>query len=311
MKSAKRDEQQQGRRGYEMSKTRRHREAPKGLLWSSGDGGGGSGGGVVELVVEEWCRWWCSDGSGGGSGVVEVEVEVVVMVVVVECDGSGGGSGGGGGGVVEVLVGVVVVEVLVGLASIPQWLEVLLGEKFFNPCFVHETDKKSEKNIFCLDCCISLCPQCLPAHPSHRLLQIRRYVYQDVVRLNDAQKLMDCSSVQANQMGSNKVELNVVKVENCLELENGQMTPDSVLELPVLTRTSSSESSSSSAGVPNLTSRTTPLACAAAAEFVKRKRSSVFVSRNRCRPTRCAAAAELTDATSRRRKGVPHRSPLY
>ncbi|KAG5539825.1 hypothetical protein RHGRI_020141 [Rhododendron griersonianum] len=246
----------------------------------------------------------------------------------------------------------------VGLASIPQWLEVLLGEKFFNPCFVHETDKKSEKNIFCLDCCISLCPQCHPAHPSHRLLQIRRYVYQDVVRLNDAQKLMDCSSVQAyitnnakvvflnqrpmtrqfrgsgntctvcdrnlqhpflfcsisckaNQMGSNKVELNVVKVENCLELENGQMTPDSVLELPVLTRTSSSESSSSSAGVPNLTSRTTPLACAATTEFVKRKRSSVFVSRNRCRPTRCTAAAELTDATSRRRKGVPHRSPLY
>ncbi|KAF7137577.1 hypothetical protein RHSIM_Rhsim07G0105200 [Rhododendron simsii] len=222
---------------------------------------------------------------------------------------------------------------MVGLASIPQWLEVLLGEKFFNPCFVHETDKKSEKNIFCLDCCISLCPQCLPVHPSHRLLQIRRYVYQDVVRLNDAQKLMDCSSVQAyitnnakvviyiyiillsalqaNQMGSNKVELNVVKVENCLELGNGQMTPDSVLELPVLTRTSSSESSSSSAGMPNLTSMTTPLASAAATEFVKRKRSSVFVSRNRCRPTRYAAATELIDAKSRRRKGVPHRSPLY
>lgn len=120
------------------------------------------------------------------------------------------------------------------------------------------------------------------------------------------------STLQANQMGSNKVELNVAKVENCLELENGQMTPDSVLELPVLTRTSSSESSSSSAGVPNLTRTTTPLGCAAATtEFVKRKRSSVFVSRNRCQPTRSTAAAEPIGATSRRRKGVPHRSPLY
>ncbi|CAI9759444.1 unnamed protein product [Fraxinus pennsylvanica] len=80
--------------------------------------------------------------------------------------------------------------------SIPQWLEVLLGEKFFNTCLVHEYVKKNEQNSFCLDCCISLCTHCLPSHQCHRLLQIRRYVYQDVLRLKDADKLIDCSFVQ-------------------------------------------------------------------------------------------------------------------
>lgn len=60
----------------------------------------------------------------------------------------------------------------VGLTSIPQWLEFLLAEKFFNPCLVHESDKKNEKNTFCLDCCISLCPHCLHPHQTHRLLQV-------------------------------------------------------------------------------------------------------------------------------------------
>ena len=51
-------------------------------------------------------------------------------------------------------------------------LSYLLGEKFFIPCLVHESEKKSEKNTFCLDCCISLCPHCLPPHKNHRLLQV-------------------------------------------------------------------------------------------------------------------------------------------
>jgi len=107
----------------------------------------------------------------------------------------------------------------------PRWLQVLLTEKFYNACIIHEEAKKNEKNVYCLDCCISLCPHCLSPHRSHRLLQvlffhyvaqkmqtnpmlnsfnfclhpflqIRRYVYHDVVRLDDAAKLIDCTSVQ-------------------------------------------------------------------------------------------------------------------
>ncbi|XP_065864421.1 protein RGF1 INDUCIBLE TRANSCRIPTION FACTOR 1 [Euphorbia lathyris] len=94
---------------------------------------------------------------------------------------------------------------LVASSFLPHWLQVLLTEKFFNACVIHEEAKKNEKNIFCLDCCISICPHCLSPHSSHRLLQIRRYVYHDVIRLGDSQKLFDCAFVQSYTTNSAKV----------------------------------------------------------------------------------------------------------
>ncbi|KAJ8633705.1 hypothetical protein MRB53_027041 [Persea americana] len=93
----------------------------------------------------------------------------------------------------------------IGLPSFLHWVEPLLKEKFFNPCLLHETSKKNEKNIFCLDCCTSICPQCIHPHHSHPLLQIRRYVYHDVIRLDDLEKLIDCSFVQSYTTNSAKV----------------------------------------------------------------------------------------------------------
>ncbi|KAJ0110665.1 hypothetical protein Patl1_00225 [Pistacia atlantica] len=90
-------------------------------------------------------------------------------------------------------------------SPLPRWFEVLLTEKFFNACIIHEEEKKNEKNIFCLDCCTSICPHCLSLHNSHRLLQIRRYVYHDVIRLDDAAKLVDCDYVQPYITNSAKV----------------------------------------------------------------------------------------------------------
>uniref|UniRef100_A0A0C9RQC7 TSA: Wollemia nobilis Ref_Wollemi_Transcript_25448_1281 transcribed RNA sequence n=1 Tax=Wollemia nobilis TaxID=56998 RepID=A0A0C9RQC7_9CONI len=87
----------------------------------------------------------------------------------------------------------------------PAWLEALLSESFFVPCLTHESAKKNERNIFCLDCCRSICPHCLSVHRSHRLLQVRRYVYHDVIRLDDMEKLIDCSYVQAYTTNSAKV----------------------------------------------------------------------------------------------------------
>lgn len=57
-------------------------------------------------------------------------------------------------------------------SHLPRWLQVLLTEKFFNACVIHEEAKKNEKNVYCLDCCISICPHCLSPHSSHRLLQV-------------------------------------------------------------------------------------------------------------------------------------------
>uniref|UniRef100_A0ACD5YRH5 Uncharacterized protein n=2 Tax=Avena sativa TaxID=4498 RepID=A0ACD5YRH5_AVESA len=87
----------------------------------------------------------------------------------------------------------------------PAWLEALSTEKFFVACSFHEHAKKNEKNICCLDCCTSICPHCVAAHRVHRLLQVRRYVYHDVVRLEDLEKLIDCSGVQSYTINSSKV----------------------------------------------------------------------------------------------------------
>lgn len=62
----------------------------------------------------------------------------------------------------------------------PAWLEGLMAETFFASCGIHENRRKNEKNIFCLDCCQSFCPHCLPSHHSHPLLQVPKnfiYVY--------------------------------------------------------------------------------------------------------------------------------------
>ncbi|XP_039146564.1 uncharacterized protein LOC120283862 [Dioscorea cayenensis subsp. rotundata] len=89
--------------------------------------------------------------------------------------------------------------------GLPGWLGGLVEEPFFVACEAHETRKKNEKNIFCLYCCTSICPHCVSSHPSHPLLQVRRYVYNDVVRLDDLQKLIDCSHVQPYTINSAKV----------------------------------------------------------------------------------------------------------
>ncbi|KAF8370107.1 hypothetical protein HHK36_031858 [Tetracentron sinense] len=89
----------------------------------------------------------------------------------------------------------------------PEWLETLLQSKFFGPCYDHHDLRKNEMNVFCIDCNRCVCQHCLSstAHYLHKLLQIRRYVYQDVVRLQDVQKHLDCSKVQPYTINGAKV----------------------------------------------------------------------------------------------------------
>ncbi|KAH7299991.1 hypothetical protein KP509_24G040000 [Ceratopteris richardii] len=89
----------------------------------------------------------------------------------------------------------------------PAWLDGLLKEKFFSSCAApHDTLKKNERNIYCLDCSVAICQHCLPNHQQpHKLLQIRRYVYHDVIRMQDIQKLIDCALVQPYIINSAKV----------------------------------------------------------------------------------------------------------
>ncbi len=92
--------------------------------------------------------------------------------------------------------------------------------------------------------------------------------------------------------------------------EDGQMTPDSVLDSHVSLSGSRSTASASGCvgGNVSVVSCKT-LACTANLEFVKKKRSSLnSVPRVSCQP-RYSPAAEIAVALNRR-KSVPHRSPL-
>lgn len=86
-----------------------------------------------------------------------------------------------------------------------RWIKALLGETYFRVCRSHAAVRKSEKNMFCAHCCIAICQHCLPFHPSHFIIQIRRYVYNDVIRVDDIQKLVDCEPVQPYIVNSAKV----------------------------------------------------------------------------------------------------------
>lgn len=87
----------------------------------------------------------------------------------------------------------------------PEWLHGLLTAKFFTGCQRHAVSKKNERNIYCVDCTDCVCQHCMDSHSRHRLLQIRRYVYHDVVRLQDITKLVDCCGVQTYIINSAKV----------------------------------------------------------------------------------------------------------
>ncbi|XP_039033787.1 uncharacterized protein LOC120169730 [Hibiscus syriacus] len=89
-----------------------------------------------------------------------------------------------------------------------DWLSTLLESEFFGPCFDHQDLRKNEKNVFCIDCCLEFCRHC-KAHCQHQSLQICKYVYQDVVRLQKMQEHLNCSKIQTYKINGEKaVHLN-------------------------------------------------------------------------------------------------------
>ncbi|XP_058069071.1 protein RGF1 INDUCIBLE TRANSCRIPTION FACTOR 1-like [Magnolia sinica] len=242
-----------------------------------------------------------------------------------------------------------------------SWIFSLLSEKFFTPCLLHESSKKSEKNIFCLDCCDTVCPHCVPPHRSHRLLQVRRYVYHDVIRLDDIEGFFDCGFVQSYTTNSAKVvfinqrpqtrpfkgsasicntcdrslqhpyqfcslackveslvryegsisrylydcdymplsDFGCTQIEELKELEDGQMTPSSVLDGGMSIRTSSGSSANGDGWCLTV-------GCTATTETVRRKKRTKKV------PMEDGIVSSSVCSTNapRRRKGFPSRSPL-
>eukprot|EP00240_Pyramimonas_obovata_P014933 CAMPEP_0118932980 /NCGR_PEP_ID=MMETSP1169-20130426/10853_1 /TAXON_ID=36882 /ORGANISM="Pyramimonas obovata, Strain CCMP722" /LENGTH=210 /DNA_ID=CAMNT_0006875689 /DNA_START=246 /DNA_END=878 /DNA_ORIENTATION=+ len=91
-------------------------------------------------------------------------------------------------------------------AEPPRWVEPLLSQKFFNTCTIHASMKKNECNNYCVDCISSgLCQHCLHEHQGHRTLQIRRYVYHDVVRIQDLEQIIVMDGVQSYHINNASV----------------------------------------------------------------------------------------------------------
>ncbi|KAK8688082.1 hypothetical protein V6N13_086865 [Hibiscus sabdariffa] len=184
-------------------------------------------------------------------------------------------------------------------------------------------------------------------------IMIRRYVYHDVIRLDDATKLMDCSFVQSYITNSAKVifinqrpqtrqfrgsgnfcticdrslqhpyifcslscKVNyLLRTEDGLSqflfecsylplnysgLDDGLVTPDSVLEPSGSTKTSSGSGGYGEVWCGALASTATTT------EIVRKKRTTLTV----CRPT-CPPVSEVSGSLMSRRKKTPQRAPLY
>ena len=119
-----------------------------------------------------------------------------------EEEGRGAGGGPGGGGAMR----------------LGRWLPPLLRSRaFFKPCRRAccaggggggaRARGGGLVNLFCLECADEggACLGCAGAHIGHRVLQIRRSSYHEVVRLQEASKLVNTSSIQPYTINSARV----------------------------------------------------------------------------------------------------------
>ncbi|CAM0956373.1 unnamed protein product [Alopecurus aequalis] len=89
---------------------------------------------------------------------------------------------------------------------LPSWVELLLTTQFFTICMNHRSSTRNECNLFCIECQTSqaaFCYYCRSCHHStHRVIQIRRSSYHDVVRVAELHDILDISDVQTYVINS-------------------------------------------------------------------------------------------------------------
>ncbi|KQJ99391.1 uncharacterized protein LOC100836876 [Brachypodium distachyon] len=101
-------------------------------------------------------------------------------------------------------------EATAAAAGVPGWLGALLSTRFFLACGAHPGSPRNECNMFCIDCRASaaaaFCYYCRShRHSSHRVIQIRRSSYHDVVRVTEVEDVLDIGGVQTYVINSARV----------------------------------------------------------------------------------------------------------
>ncbi|KEH38903.1 PLATZ transcription factor family protein [Medicago truncatula] len=82
---------------------------------------------------------------------------------------------------------------------IVPWLKNLLAiTAFFTSCEVHPNESKNERNMFCLECNDNpFCGSCIKSHhKDHRVIQVRRSSYTNVIKTIEIYKHLDILGIQ-------------------------------------------------------------------------------------------------------------------
>ncbi|XP_039130346.1 uncharacterized protein LOC120266671 isoform X2 [Dioscorea cayenensis subsp. rotundata] len=205
----------------------------------------------------------------------------------------------------------------VAAALVPPWLEPLLTTPFFSTCSSHSDAARSERNMYCLDCSgTAFCFYCRSeSHSGHRVIQIRRSSYHDVVRVAEVQKSLDISGVQTYVINSARVLFlnerpqprggakGVASPHACEICSRSLLDPFRFCSLGCKEEEEEEASGSGGAGVGEEGEG----GGVEGKVKDKERRAEGTPDRGRAHDIRLSTPSP---PNSRRRKGVPHRSPL-
>ncbi|CAK8538061.1 unnamed protein product [Lathyrus sativus] len=174
----------------------------------------------------------------------------------------------------------------------PRWLDDFLEKKFFEPCSSH-LNSRNKLNIYCINCKVSACKCCLSSghHQNHQILQVFRNVYKDVVCLAALETYIDCSKIQP-------FKCNKKLVLNRLPLCGS--TFDDVASCNISRKSKEAQSY-----------QYCSIACMVKA--VSRKSDDSVPSISSIQAPSHESRVEFSEPSKRKRKrkGTPHRAPLF